>query len=109
MKIRYKRAGMAKGGWVGAGQEIAKAQKGASQDRIGVNFLKYAQKHSHFGSAVAPQSGFSPRSKLTNKVGHSGERHVLARGAFDKASAWGLRKTIRWYKEALKAIDKKKS
>jgi len=109
MLDRAKAAGMAKGGWIGAGNDIAKSQKGAGKMNIGVGFLKYAQKHSHFGSSVEPSPGFSPAAKLTNKVPYSGEKHVLAGGAFKKASAFGLKKTVKWYKETLKAIDKKKS
>ena len=109
MKQRAMSAGMAKGGWIGAGNDIAKKQKGAEKMTIGVNFLKYAQKHSGFGSSIAPQSGFFPKSKLTNKVRHSGDRHVLAGGAFEKASAFGLKKTIAWYRKTLKAQDKKTS
>jgi hypothetical protein len=109
MIARKKASLMAKGGWIGAGNDIAKSQKGAGRMNIGVGFIKAAQKHSSFGEAVAPQSGWSPKSKLTNRVKHSGQRHVLAGGAFDKASGFGLKKTISWYSHALKAIDKKKS
>lgn len=108
INARSVAAGMAKGGWIGAGNNIARAQQGSGKMGIGVGFLKYAQKHAHFGSATAPQSGWSPKSKLTNSVRHTADRHVMAGNAFDKAHKYGLSKTLRWYRETLKAIDKKK-
>jgi len=107
MKTRAIAAGMAKGGWIGAGNDIARAQQGPGKMTIGVNFLKYAQKHAHFGKSAAPAPGWTPKSRLTNSVRHTADRHVMGGDAFDKAQKYGLSKTLRWYKEALKAIDKK--
>ena len=108
MRIRYKAAGMAKGGWLGAGMDIARAQTGQDRINIGKNFLGYAQKHSHFGSSIKPREGWSPASYLTNRVGHSGNSHVLKSGASKKAIEFGLSKTVKWYASALRAIDKKR-
>lgn len=108
IRERSKAAGMAKGGWLGVGMEIAKYQRGANKINIGKNFLSYAQKHSRFGKATKPREGWNPSSRLTNSVRHSGTSYVLASGATDKAIAFGLRKTVSWYRAALKAIDKKK-
>jgi len=107
MAIRYKRAGMAKGGWIGAGQEIAKAQAGQERVNIGKNFLSYAQKHGHFGSARRPKSGWSPTVGITNKVAHSGDKNVLTSAAPKRAFDWSLKKTLKWYSKALKAQDQK--
>lgn len=107
IRERAKAAGMAKGAWIGAGNDIAKKQKGADKITIGAGFLKYAQKHSGFGSSVAPTIGWNPKAKLTNKVRHSSDPNVISAAAFPKASAWGLKNTIRFYKKALAAIDKK--
>lgn len=107
IKKRTEAAGMAKGGWIGAGNDIGKAQKGQGSFTIGAGFMKYAQKHSKYGSATIPKEGWSPSTKLTNKVPHVSSTNVLAADGFKKASAWGLRKTIRWYSEALRAIRQK--
>jgi hypothetical protein len=107
MKTRAVAAGMAKGGWIGAGNDIARAQQGQGKMTIGVNFLKYSQKHSHFGTSTAPQSGWSPKSKLTNRVRHTADRHVMSGNAFDKAHKFGLKKTINWYRQSLKALDRR--
>jgi hypothetical protein len=104
---RAESAGKAKGGWIGAGNDIARAQQGSGKMGVGVGFLKYAQKHSHYGSSTAPQSGWSPKSKLTNSIPYTASRHVMSGKAFDEAHKYGLSKTITWYKKTLKALDKK--
>ena len=110
IKIRSKRAGMAKGGWLGAGQDIARAQTGQGKINIGKNYLGYAQKAgSSFGSSRKPQSGFTPAAFVTNRVSHVSSSHVMKRGAYDKALGFGLRKTLSWYRNAIKAIDRKKT
>ena len=105
LAVRNARAGMAKGGWIGAGNEIARAQDGANKETIGVNFFKYAQKHSHFGSAKRPKDGWRPYAGITNNVAHS--REALSKGSQSKAIAFGLRKALKQYKRAVKALDKK--
>lgn len=107
IKKRIKAAGAAKGAWIGAGNDIAKAQKGEGRLSIGASFMKYAQRHAKHGSATVPRNGWNPSTKLTNKIGYSGTNHVLKSSAFPKASAWGLKKTLSWYRHALKAIDQK--
>jgi hypothetical protein len=103
MRARYARAGMAKGGWLGAGQEIARAQTGQGRINIGRNFLGYAQKHSKFGSAKKPMNPFKPITELKNSVRHSSAASVLGSGASQKAIIFGLRKTTQWYRKAAKA------
>jgi hypothetical protein len=107
LKERQKRAGMAKGGWLGAGQEIASAQKGTDRISIGKNFLGYAQKHSHFGGARRPISGWKPTAEISNRVRHSGDSNVLTSGASKAAIDWGLKKTITWYRAALRRQNQK--
>lgn len=108
MKIRFARAGMAKGGWLGAANKAATFQKGAARINIGKNFLNYAQKHSSNGSAkLNPGAGFRPVAKLINKARHVSSPYVLAPAEIDKAMGWGLKKTLTWYRRATKeAIDR---
>lgn len=107
VRLLMKNAGIAKGGFIGAGMEIAKAQKGPDRINIGKNFLSYAQKHKSFGSATLPRPGFSPSSKLTNRSRHTGLPYVLKTSAPKKAIDMGLKKTVKWYEKALKAQDAK--
>ncbi len=101
MKERFKRAGMAKGGWLGAGMAMAKHQRGAGRITIGKNYMSFAQKHSRFGSARAPMNSFSPVGHLTNSVKHVASSHVLSPTAIREASGWSLKATIKWYNKAI--------
>jgi hypothetical protein len=106
MKGRSARAGMAKGAWLGAGQEIARAQKGQERVNIGKNFLSYAQKHGKFGSAIKPRGGWKPFCEISNRVAHSSDKNVLTAAAPGRAFAWSLKKTVKWYSSALRRQDK---
>jgi hypothetical protein len=107
MRERFKRAGMAKGGWLGAGMEIAKHQTGQDRINIGKNYLSYAQKHSNKGHGVPAKSGFSPVAVLENRAAHSASKNVVSDRARRDAVAFGARKTIKWYNIALKkSLDK---
>lgn len=93
---------MAKGGWLGAGQQIATAQRGTDRINIGKNFLGYAQKHGRFGSARKPVAGWKPTAEITNRVRHSADSGVLSPAQSKQAIEWGLKKTITWYRAALR-------
>lgn len=106
-RARFQRAGIAKGGFIGAGVAIARHQKGANRINIGKNFLGYAQKHAEMGNAQATGSMFRPIAKLINRSRHSGSGYVLPDAEKRKAIGFGFKKTIAWYKRATKtAIDK---
>jgi len=107
MKIRYKNAGIAKGAWLGAGADIARAQTGMERMSIGKNFLSYAQKHSKWGSARPSLSGWKPFADITNRAAHSADKNVLTRGGKDRAVGYSLKKTIAWYRKAMKKVDQK--
>lgn len=105
-RARFLRAGIAKGGFIGAGMAIAKHQKGANRIAIGKNFLGYAQKHASRGSAQATGSPFQPIAKLVNRSRHSGSGYVLSEAEKAKAIAYGFKKTLSWYRHAAKqALD----
>jgi len=108
VNIKMQRAGMAKGGYLGAGMDIARRQKGQDKIGIGKNYFGYAQKHSRFGSATKPKAGSSkPSSKITNRVAHTGNEYVIKKSAMKKAIGFGLKKTIKWYQSALRRQNKK--
>lgn len=109
VRMKMAHAGIAKGGFIGAGQDIARAQKGQDKITIGKNYFGYAQKHSRFGSARRPMNGFKPTAKINNKAEHTSEEYVIKKAAMRKSIGFGLKKTVTWYRRALKAQDKKKS
>lgn len=100
IRARKVRAGIAKGGFIGAGVAIARRQRGANRLTIGRNFLGYAQKHADMGTAQATGSTFRPIAKLINKSRHSGSGYVLSESEKSKAIIFGFRKTITWYRKA---------
>jgi hypothetical protein len=102
MRRRYQRAGMAKGGFIGAGQDIAKRQTGQGRINIGKNVLGYAQKHTSFGSASLSSVPTKPLATLKNRAKHTSTNYVLKTGAETQASRKALPPTIRWYKSALR-------
>lgn len=107
MTIRNRMAGAAKGAWIGAGNSIARAQKGEDKQTIGRNFLSYTQKNQRFGSAQRPSEGFKPTAGISNNLSYSGESRVLSKTGINKAIQFGLKKTVAYYSKTLRAIDKK--
>ena len=99
-RARFLRAGIAKGGFIGAGMAIARHQRGGNRIAIGRNFLGYAQKHADKGTAQATGSPFRPIAKLINKSRHSGSGYVLSDAEKSKAVGYGFRKTLNWYRQA---------
>lgn len=107
ISVLMQNAGIAKGGFIGAGNEIAEAQRGNEKVTIGKGFFSYARKHSKFGSAQKPRTGFRPQATINNKARHTGIEYVLKKTAIRKAVDFGLKKTVKWYQKTLNAIDKK--
>jgi hypothetical protein len=106
IRARKARAGIAKGGWIGAGMAIARKQTGAQRINIGRNFLGYAQKHSSRGRARATADPFNPIAYLINESRHTSSGYVMRPADTERALGFGLRKTIAWYRHAAKkAID----
>ena len=106
IKMKLYMVGMAKGGWIGAGNAIARHQKGANRERIGKNFLGYAQKHARFGSAKKPSRRMKPYALMTNRVSHTSLPYVLSKTADEKAIRMGLQNTLKYYKRAVKAMER---
>lgn len=103
MKVRYKLAGIAKGGWIGAGKDIAKRQQGTDRINIGVNWARHAHAHENLGSSTLQKSTFDPFALLKNGARHTVSKHVMRRGAEQNAANWALKKTLTWYRKSLKA------
>jgi len=103
MRAAYKRAGIAKGGWIGAGQQIARRQKGQDRINIGKNFLGYTHKHGSRGAARLSLIPFRPISFITNKARHVAKRYVLNPAAFRSAAMRSLRTTTTWYRRSLRS------
>lgn len=103
-KERKKRAGKAKGAWLGAAEKAAGKQKGNDRISIGKNFMAYAQKFKARGK-VNFSGGFlaAKSAYLTNTFFHAKFDRVLPasqkRQAIDDAKV----KALKWYRKANKA------
>jgi len=98
MTARRKRAGIHKGGWLGAGIESAGMQGGPARAKIGKNVAFWAQKHTRMGNAR--RSGDRRYITLVNKA-VAAERLLGTAGmamAFDAAE----RDTISWYQKQIR-------
>jgi hypothetical protein len=108
VRERHKSSGEAKGGWLAAGKSLAQKQTGAQRITIGASFLGYAQKTRATGSGTLKKGVFNPSAFLTNNVPHSSDKSVLSANQAQKAIDGALPNTLKWYRSALRAINRKK-
>lgn len=101
-------SGMAKDGWLDAGEQIAKGQRGDKPDKIGLKLMKFARKPARLGSVKEGSRGMKSFGILTNKVSYVSSSNVLSAANKKKAIRDGMSKTMKWYKHAIKAENKKK-
>jgi hypothetical protein len=109
LKIRKKRSGIAKGGWIGAGIAIGKKQRKGSRITIGKNFANYAHKFQSGGTASMTRSVWNPVGKITNNVAYVSTEHVLKASDSRKAINEGGKLTIKWYEKSLAAKLKRRN
>ena len=103
LRRRRKLAGVAKGGFLGAGMAAARFQKGADRVSIGKNFMAWAQKHRNLGTARRIKAG---EIELRNSARNSGA--LVGIGEADLAHERAWKNTERWYRRAIKAREKGK-
>lgn len=97
LTMRKKKAGIAKGGWIGAGKAASKFQRGGKALRVGKNFISYAHKHSNFGRAKRGRDTIT----LQNKSSHSKSPYVLSLSQIRKDMRFASQKTLEFYENAL--------
>lgn len=103
MRLKKDRIGIAKGAWVNAGMQLVRAQTGAGRVTISPSYLAYARKAARgAGSAQAAKSGFNPTAELNNPVSYSSDSEILPSRDLNGAVAWGLKKTLTWYRMAMR-------
>ena len=106
---KYKAtAGMAKDGWLDAGEQISKRQKGKNPSRIGKGLMKFSRKPAKLGSAKEGTRLFKSFADLINRLPYSKKSHVLSTSNKRKAARDGAINTLKWYKRAIRAENKKK-
>lgn len=105
-RLRRKRAGIAKGGWLGAGMEAARMQRGGDRISIGKNYMSWAQKHSKWGRAerYGSRQGGEFGVGLKNKNPYL--RNLWTRRLGKVAGEIGWRKTLRHYERLVKRAER---
>ena len=102
LAARKRRAGRVKGAWLGAG--IAVARKGGG-GRIGKSFMAWAQKHRDEGTMrYRPRTQGKSSLILINRVPYASALFSRAAGREASRKAW--KKTLTWYKRAVKKAAK---
>jgi hypothetical protein len=109
MRDRKRKAGIAKGSWINAGHDLIRAQRGEQRVTISASFLKYAKKAAgSSGSGKPAKPGYKPTATLSNPVPYSSDGEILPKRDAQNAIEWGLRKTLTWYRMAMrKSLSKK--
>lgn len=103
LKKRLAHAGMAKSGWIQAGQMIAARQQGAERIRIGKGFLSYAQKIKGKGRiSLSKGDGFSPAAWIHNLSNHTKSTHVMKPNRVQGRVIWAAKNTLKWYHSAIR-------
>ena len=102
LAARKRRAGRVKGAWLGAG--IAVARKGGG-GRIGKSFMAWAQKHRDEGTMrYRPRTLGKSSLILLNRVPYASALFSRAAGREASRKAW--KKTLAWYKRAVRKASK---
>lgn len=107
-KKHKETAGMAKDGWLDAGDKISKRQKGKKPVKIGAGFMGWARKPQKLGSAKESKRRFRSVAHLINHLSYSSLKYVLKQSDKNRAIQDGLTNTLQWYKFSIRAENKKK-
>jgi hypothetical protein len=109
IRIKAKKAGQAKGGWVGAGKAIGAKQRKGSRITIGKDVAGYAHKFQTGGTATLQRDAWNPSGKITNNVPYVSTDYVLKKSDASNAINTGGRMTVKWYESAMAAKLKRKT
>ena len=101
---RKKLAGQAKGSWLGAG---IRASKFAQGERIGKNFIAWAQKHKKEGTAKFRKKMLGKSEMLLiSNAKHTRKPGIFSRSDATQAIRTGWKKAYGWYRREARRLDK---
>jgi hypothetical protein len=106
--IKLRRAGIAKGAWIGAGKAIAAKQQKGSRIAMGGGIAGYAEKFKSGGTAGLTRSVWNPIGKIINNVPYVGTEYVLKKRDAIEAINGGGRTMKSWYEAVIRARLKRK-
>jgi hypothetical protein len=96
IRIKARKAGTAKGGWVGAGKAIGAKQRKGSKITISKDVAGYAHKFQTGGTATLQRDTWNPIGKIINNVSYVSTDYVLKASDASNAINTGGRMTIKW-------------
>jgi len=108
LRIRFKKSGEAKGGWIGAGISIGAKQRKGSRITIGKNVAGYAHKFKGGGTSRLTRSQWNPIGKIINNIPYVSTNYVLKKSDAIDAINNGGKMTVKWYESAIRAKLKRK-
>lgn len=90
MKIRLARAGIAKGGWIAAGMEVAAFQSHLDRISISPSYIGFAGRHASakqggIGKGTMTKTPHNPIATIHNKVPYTASNYVLGFRQIDRA------------------------
>jgi hypothetical protein len=106
--IKLRRAGIAKGAWIGAGKVIASKQRKGSKITMGSGIAGYAVKFKDGGTAQLTRSQWNPIGKIINNVPYVSTEYVLKNRDAIKAINEGGQTMKSWYQAVMAARLKRK-
>ena len=106
---KYKATGgLAKSGFIDAGNSMANKQRGERKERIGVSFIKWAQKGQNVGTSRLAKRNFASIGDLVNNVSYVSDKYMLSETNKKMSIQIGARKAINFYRAVIKANRNKK-
>lgn len=106
--IKLRRAGIAKGAWIGAGKAIAAKQRKGSRIAMGGGIAGYAEKFKDGGTAQLTRKQWNPIGKIINNVPYVSSEYVLKKRDATKAINEGGKTMKSWYEAVMAARLKRK-
>tara|TARA_R110000764_G_scaffold88174_2_gene169170 strand:- start:157 stop:912 length:756 start_codon:yes stop_codon:yes gene_type:complete len=107
INLKHKeKSGMAKDGYLDAGDHISRGQKGVGSEKIGASYIKWARKPAKLGKSKRRRRGLKTHSVLINKISYIG--HNIGSSDISKSTKIGAIKMLKWYKKTMAAEAKKR-
>lgn len=100
---KFNRIGMAKGAWIGSGEQLQSKQKGTEKITISKSFLPHAGKWKRLGTNTITNRFFAPSVAMNNTAKHSASNEVLPDSRKKTTVKRGLINTLKWYDKATTA------
>jgi len=104
LRARKTRAGMAKGSWIGAGQRLARRQRGAKRINIGKNFLSWTHRHANKGRGAKVGGGDNTTVLLTNNTTGAAKNEGLSMSAANTALNIARKSVFAYYSKRLRSM-----